>query len=104
MERSARDFPLDTVNLTKSPVYIRFEPSGDSPNWNLAFAAALVYDPNFVVGFTPPVAFRSLWLGNPMGKVLFLTDAYWREEQPVRDLGLRIARETGGVDRRRHQP
>jgi hypothetical protein len=90
-----KDFPLDTVNLTKSPVYIRFEPSGDSPNWNLAFAAALVYDPNFVVAFTPPVAFHSLWLGNPMGKFLFLTDAYWREEQPIRDLGLKIARDTG---------
>lgn len=90
-----KDFPLDTVNLTKSPVYIRFEPSGDSPNWNVAWVAALVYGPNFVAGFTPPVAFSSLWLGDPMGEFLFLTDAYWREERPIRDLGLKIAKETG---------
>jgi hypothetical protein len=90
-----KDFPLDTVNLTKSPVYIRFEPAGDSPNWNVAWVAALVYDPNFVAAFTPPAAFKSLWMGDPMGEFLFLTDAYWREERPIRDLGLKIARETG---------
>ena len=83
--------PLDTINLTRSPVYIRHEFSGSSGSWNLRFAAALVYDPNFVVGFTPPRDFDNLWLGMPMGQVLFLTDAYWRDEQPLLDTGRQLA-------------
>jgi hypothetical protein len=27
-------FPLDSVNLNRSPVYIRFEPKGSDDNWN----------------------------------------------------------------------
>jgi hypothetical protein len=84
-------YPLDTLNLSKSPVYLRFEPVGDSPNWNLAFAAALVYAPQFVVAFTPPVGFDNLWLGDPMGKVLYLTDAYWREPKRVLEIGRQVA-------------
>lgn len=84
-------FPLDTVNLTRSPVYIRFEPSGSGPNWNLAFAAALVYDGQFVVGYVPPVDFDNLWLGDSMGKVLYLTDAWWRDEMPILNLGRQLA-------------
>jgi hypothetical protein len=81
-------FPLDTVNLTRSPVYIRFEPEGSSPNWNLSFAAALVYAGQFVVGYTPPVDFDNLWLGDPMGKVLYLTEAHgWRHDQTILDMG-----------------
>src|SRR5215813_2863948 len=56
--------PIDTINLSKSPVYIRFEPVGDSPNWNLAFVAALVYAPQFVIAYLTPVDFKSLWLGD----------------------------------------
>jgi hypothetical protein len=84
-------FALDTINLTRSPVYLRFDPAGSSPNWNLRFAAALVYDPAFVVGFTPPRGFDNLWLGDPMGKILFLTDAHWRDEKPLLDMGVKIA-------------
>jgi hypothetical protein len=83
-----KGFPLDTVNLTRSPVYVRFEPAGNSPNWNLAFAAALVYAPQFVVAYTPPADFDNLWLGDPAGKVLYLTDAYWREPRRVLELGV----------------
>lgn len=86
-------FPLDTVNLTKSPVYIRFEPSGDSPNWNLRFAAVLVYAGSFVAAFTPPAAFDNLWLGDPMGKILYLTDAWFRGEKQVLDIGRGLATE-----------
>jgi hypothetical protein len=89
-------FPLDTVNLTKSPVYVRFEPSltDDPDNWNLRWAAALVYAPDFVVGFTPPVAFDNLWLGLRSGQMVFLTDAHWRGEKPVRDIGRTIVEAT----------
>jgi hypothetical protein len=83
-------FPLDTINLARSPVYIRFEPEGSSPDWNLSFAAALVYSNQFVVGYTPPVDFDNLWLGKNMGKILYLTDAWWRGEQGILDIGRRL--------------
>ena len=79
------------MNLTRTHVYIRFEPDGPSPNWNLAFAAALVYDPQFVVGYTPPVDFEYLWLGDPMGKVLYLTEEHWRREMPIRNMARELA-------------
>ncbi|MFX0578370.1 hypothetical protein [Nocardia nepalensis] len=68
-------FPLDTVNLRKSPVYIRFEPAGSNPDWNLSAASALVYEGEgqFVTSFHPPEGFDNLWLGEDYGKILFLT-------------------------------
>lgn len=89
-------FPLDTVNLSHSPVYIRFEPEGDSPNWNLRFAAALVYAGEFVVGYVPPTEFNNMWLGNPMGKILFLT-VWWRDERTLRELARRTLIEVEGA-------
>jgi hypothetical protein len=76
-------FPLDTVDLNRAPVYIRFEPEGPNDNWNLSFAAALVYAGSFVVGYTPPTGFDNLWLGRVMGKILYLTD----EHRPLRQTG-----------------
>jgi hypothetical protein len=68
-------FHIDSDNLSKSPVYIRFEPSGSSPDWNLSFVAAVIYAPPFWIGFLPPVGFtNSLWLGDNYGKVLYLTE------------------------------
>jgi hypothetical protein len=67
-------FPIDSVNLSKSPVYIRFEPAGASPDWNLHWVTVLVYAPNFVVAYQPPDNFDSLWLGDRYGKVLYLTE------------------------------
>lgn len=66
-------FPLDTDNLTRTPVYIRFEPENSNDQWNLNFAAVLVYDEQFVVGYTPPAGFDSLWFGHSSGKILYLT-------------------------------
>ena len=34
VQRSTCRVSLDTVNLSRSPVYIGFEPDGPSPNWN----------------------------------------------------------------------
>jgi hypothetical protein len=30
--------PLDTANLGRTPMYIRFEPEGSNDNWNLRWA------------------------------------------------------------------
>jgi hypothetical protein len=75
-------FPLDTDNLPRTPVYIRFEPQGAGDNWNLFFAAALVYADRFFVGYSPPEDFNDLWLGQAMGKVLHLTSE-WNDEQKL---------------------
>jgi hypothetical protein len=89
-------YALDTVNLPRTPVYIRFEPEGSDDNWNLSFAAALVYsDGQFVVGYTPPRDFDNLWLGQAMGKILYLTDEWWRGDQPLLDVGRQIADRIG---------
>jgi hypothetical protein len=67
-------FPLDTDYLQRAPVYIRFEPEHPLDNWNLFFAAVLVYAGAFVAGYSPPERFQDLWLGSAMGKVLYLLD------------------------------
>lgn len=66
-------FVLDTAHLADTPVYLRFEPEGDSPNWNLAFAAVLVYAGEYYGAYTVPHGFDNLWFGDPMGKVLRLS-------------------------------
>jgi hypothetical protein len=69
-----KDFPLDTTNLDAAPVYVRFEPEGDSPDWNLRSAIILVYtgEGQFVVAYVAPQGFDNLWLGDRYGKVLYL--------------------------------
>jgi hypothetical protein len=87
-------FPLDTINLPpRAPVYLRFEPVNGDDNWNLSFAAALVYqgEGQFVAAFMPPVDFDNLWMGQGMGKVLYLTNEFWLEPQGVLEIGRRIA-------------
>jgi hypothetical protein len=96
-------FPLDTVNLPRNPVYIRFEPHGDSPNWNLRFVAILVYvgEGQFVVAYLPTRDFDNLWLGDRMGKILYLTDTVSGgiqtilDEQAILDVGRRLAAQSG---------
>jgi hypothetical protein len=75
-------FLLDTNDLPRTPVYIRFEPQGAYDNWNLFFAAALVYAGTFCVGYAPPETFNDLWLGQASGKVLHLTSE-WSDEQKL---------------------
>jgi hypothetical protein len=96
-------FPLDTVNLPRNPVYIRFEPHGGSPNWNLGFVAVLVYvgEGQFVLAYVPTRDFDNLWLGDPMGKILYLTDTVSGgvqrilDEQAILDMGRRLAAQGG---------
>jgi hypothetical protein len=68
-----KGFKLDTSNLSRSPVYIRFEPESSGDHWNLNFASVLVYDTKFFIGYTPPAGFDNLWLGNRSGKIMYLT-------------------------------
>jgi len=89
-------FPLDTVNLAPlTPVYIRFEPEGAGDNWNLSFADALVFsEQGFVVAFTPPPDFDNLWLGQTMGKILYLTNEVRLGAQMLLDVGRQLAART----------
>ena len=68
-------FQLDTEYFGKSPTYIRFEPQGASPDWNIAAAVVRVYvgEGRVVGGMTTEEGFASLWLGDASGKILFLT-------------------------------
>ncbi|GAA1672349.1 hypothetical protein [Microbacterium lacus] len=76
-------FVLDTAFLDKSPVYLRFEPVGEDPNWNLKTVFVLVYvgQSSFYGYFTTPAGFDNLWMGHPMGKIVYLTSS-WRPERP----------------------
>jgi hypothetical protein len=72
-----KGYPLDTNNLSRTPVYIRFEPQPSAPDhWNLNFAAVLVYDTKFVIGYTPPPFFDNLWFGHQSGNILYLTNEH----------------------------
>ena len=84
-------FPLDSANLNRSPVYIRFEPESSGDNWNVATVIVLVYTGNFLKAYMPPLAFDNLWLGHAMGKVLFLTHEWGEGEMKLRDRVREIA-------------
>jgi hypothetical protein len=87
-------FPLDSANLTRTPVYIRFEPENSDDNWNLKFAAALVYgEGTFFVAYLVPQVFDNLWLGTGSGKVVYLIEEFREGEQTVLDRGRRLAAE-----------
>ena len=67
-------FPqLDTANLDL-PKYVRFEPSGNNPDWNLEFASATVNPGPHQLVFTAPALAGNLnlWLGTDFGKACFL--------------------------------
>jgi len=66
--------PIERLNLSKTPVYIRFEPTGSYPDWNLATAVVLVYAPQFAVAYTHTPLIIDLWLGDSYGKVLYLEE------------------------------
>ncbi|PZQ95458.1 MAG: hypothetical protein DI533_19270 [Cereibacter sphaeroides] len=84
---------LDTANFSKSPVYIRFEPAGGSPDWNLKSAFVLVYtgEGHFVVAYFPPAGFDNIWLGDSYGKILYLTEEWRQEAKALLDSGHKLA-------------
>lgn len=90
-------FPLDTENLSKSPVYIRFEPESSGDNWNVSFAAALVYrnEGQFSVAFLVPPDFDNLWMGKGFGEALHLTDTFSTGDLALLDRGRDVAAKAG---------
>jgi hypothetical protein len=87
--------PLDTDNLNRTPAYLRFEPQGASDDWDLAFAAALVYGERFITAYTLPADFHNLWLGQATGKVVYLTTEWQLSDQALLDVGRQVARKVG---------
>jgi hypothetical protein len=83
-----RHFVIETQNLGRSPVYVRFEPENSGDNWNISSAGAFVFRnvSQFVVGYTPPVGFGDLWMGRGTGKVLYLTQEWPGVEPMIRHL------------------
>ena len=67
-----KPFALNTVDLDKFPMWIRFEPSGDSPDWNLEFASAIINPGPNEVKYQALGGDGNLWLGQNSGKYCFL--------------------------------
>jgi hypothetical protein len=87
--------PLDSDNLNRTPVYLRFEPQSGGDDWDLAFSAALIYGERFITAYTLPTEFHNLWLGQASGKVVYLTHEWRGDERTLLGLGLQIARTMG---------
>jgi hypothetical protein len=68
-----KPFAMKTEDLDKFPAWIRFEPSGDSPDWNLEFAGAVVNPGPSQVQYQALAGTGvNLWLGQDSGKYCFL--------------------------------
>jgi hypothetical protein len=65
---------LRSEDLNKFPVYIRFEPSGESPDWNLTFVNVEIAGTGYGISFP-----RGLWLGRTAGKTCFLREGRFGE-------------------------
>jgi hypothetical protein len=98
------------VNLPRSPTYIRFEPESSGDNWNVAFAAALVYRGagQFVSAHFVPVEFENLWMGQAFGKTLFLTNEFTVEPGSIlkkgREVAARAAKKASGAKKKAARP
>ena len=87
---------IDSDNLNRSPVYLRFEPLGAGDDWDLAFAAALVYGDGYLTAYTLPPEFHNLWLGHASGKTVFLTTEWQHGDQELLDKGRSLANTLAG--------
>ena len=87
--------PLDSDNLSRTPTYVRFEPHGAGDDWDLAFAAALVYGEQFITAYTLPADFHNLWLGRASGTVVYLANEWRLGDQALLDAGRQLARKLG---------
>ena len=65
-------FVLDTADLNRFPTWIRFEPLGSSPDWNLDFVRATVNPGPGEVTYHILDGKANLWLGQNSGKYCFL--------------------------------
>lgn len=80
VENSAKNDPtnpqLDTADLDKFPIYIRFEtpPSDPTSDWNVNFVIVDVEGRSFGASFA-----KGLWLGRKSGMVFFLREGKFGE-------------------------
>jgi len=65
-------FALDTVDLDHFPAWIRLEPGGSGPNWDLEFVSATVNPGPGQTVFQALGGGNHLWLGDRYGKHVFL--------------------------------
>jgi len=64
---------LDTTDTDRYPVYIRFEPKGDSPDWDFDGAVITITPGGTKLGRMGDGGGAHLWLGQNMGKFCYLT-------------------------------
>ena len=65
-------FHLYTENLDLTPAYLRWEQGGNNADWSVDDASAWVFSDLGSTGYFPPAALSGLWLGDNMGKVVYL--------------------------------
>jgi hypothetical protein len=87
--------PLDTDSLDITPVYIRFEPQNSGDNWNMNFAAVLVFTDFFFIGYSPQAGFDNLWMGNASGKIIYLTLKHRVEGRTLPEIRAKITSNVG---------
>lgn len=63
---------LDTDDLDRFPVWVRFEPYGSGPNWNLRQAVVTINPGQGEIRFEAQEGNNGLWLGQDFGKFCFL--------------------------------
>jgi hypothetical protein len=63
---------LDTANVDRFPVYLRFEPRGEGPNWNLERLDITVNPGPNQIQRRALVGSPHLWLGQDYGKFIYL--------------------------------
>ncbi|MEO5582198.1 MAG: hypothetical protein ABIR66_05875 [Saprospiraceae bacterium] len=88
-------FELDTTNLNKAPVYLRFEPTGADDNWNLKSLVVVVYkgSGSFHSAYVLPSGFNNLWMGKSFGNVVYLTEVAANGDNEILEIGRKIAKE-----------
>jgi hypothetical protein len=64
---------LDTTDADRYPTYIRFEPTGDSPDWDFDGANVTITPGSQKYGRFQPGQGAHLWLGQNMGKFCYLS-------------------------------
>lgn len=67
-----RNPQLKTEDVGTFPVYLRFEPRGDGPNWNLEYIRVTVNPGPNQINYNSLSGSPDLWLGQKFGKCLYL--------------------------------
>jgi PLAT/LH2 domain len=71
-QNSPTNPPLDTADLFKFPVYLRFEPEGSDPEWHLEGVRVTVNPGATEIKYGALVGGPDIWLGQKSGKFCYL--------------------------------